>query len=67
MSIVSRIGSAFKDFYIELTQKVTWPTRQELTSSSIVVLVASIIIALFVTGVDQIFERALKFIYQALA
>ena len=67
MSIVSRIGSAFKDSYIELTQKVTWPTRQELTSSSIVVLVASIIIALFVTGVDQVCERALKFIYQALA
>ena len=67
MSIVSRIGSAFKDSYIELTQKVTWSTRQELTSSSIVVLVASIIIALFVTGVDQVFERALKFIYQALA
>lgn len=67
MSIVSRIGTAFKDSYTELTQKVTWPTRQELTGSSIIVLIASIIIALFVTGVDKIFDAALKFIYGALA
>jgi len=67
MSIVSRIGSAFKDSYIELTQKVTWPTRQEQTRRFFVVLGGFLIIALFVTGVDQIFERALKFIYQALA
>lgn len=67
MSIVSRIGSAIKASYTELTQKVTWPTRQELVSSSVVVLVASIIIALFVTGVDKVFETALKFIYRALA
>lgn len=66
MSIVGRIGTAFKDSYTELTQKVTWPTRQELTSSSIIVLIASIIIALFVTGVDAIFDNALRVIYNAL-
>lgn len=63
MSLVSRIRTAFKDSYTELTQKVTWPTRQELTSSSIIVLIASVIIALFVTGVDVVFDNALRVIY----
>ncbi|MDY3091126.1 MAG: preprotein translocase subunit SecE [Porphyromonas sp.] len=67
MSIVSRIGTAFKDSYTELTQKVTWPTRQELTGSSIIVLIASIIIALFVTSVDGLFNWVLTFVYKALA
>ncbi len=67
MSIVSRIGTAFKDSYTELTQKVTWPTRQELTGSSIIVLIASIIIALFVTSVDSLFNQLLTFVYNAVA
>lgn len=66
MSLVSRIRTAFKDSYTELTQKVTWPTRQELTSSSIIVLIASVIIALFVTGVDVVFDNALRVVYNLL-
>lgn len=67
MSIISRIGTALKASYTELTEKVTWPTRQELTSSSVLVLVASLIIALFVTGIDNVFEHTLKFIYKTLS
>ena len=35
-----------RDCYNELVHKTSWPTRQELTSSSIVLLVASVIIDL---------------------
>jgi preprotein translocase subunit SecE len=37
----------------ELVNKVTWPTAEELQSSAIVVLVASVLIALVIFGVDS--------------
>ena len=52
-----------KDSYEELAHKTTWPSRAELTRSAIVVLVASIIIALVVFAEDSIFEFLMKFIY----
>ncbi|RKV90413.1 MAG: preprotein translocase subunit SecE [Bacteroidetes bacterium] len=52
-----------KDCYNELVHKTSWPTRQELTSSSIVVLVASVIIALVVWVMDLSFETIMRFVY----
>ncbi len=54
-----------KDSYEELAHKTTWPTRAELTHSAIVVLVASIVIALAVFAVDTVFESIMKLIYNA--
>lgn len=64
MSIVSKIGQSFRDSYTELTQKVTWPTRQELTGSAVVVMIASLIIALFVGVVDRSFQAILEAVYR---
>lgn len=64
MSIVSKIGQSFRDSYTELTQKVTWPTRQELTGSAVVVMIASLIIALFVGVVDRSFQVILETVYR---
>ena len=44
-------------------QKVSWPKRQELISNTVITLVASLIIALFVFGADRIISGALGFIY----
>ena len=52
-----------KDCYNELVHKTSWPTRQELTSSSVVVLVASVIIAIAVWIMDFSFERIMHLIY----
>ena len=52
-----------KDCYNELVHKTSWPTRQELTSSSVVVLVASVIIALVVWLMDLSFETIMRFVY----
>ncbi len=52
-----------RDCYNELVHKTSWPTRQELTSSSIVVLVASVIIALVVWAMDLSFETIMRFVY----
>ncbi len=63
MGFFSKMGQAVKDSYNELVYKVTWPTRKELTNSAVVVMIASVIIAIFVFIVDQIFENLMKLIY----
>ena len=43
-----KIANSFKESYNELVHKVTWPTSKELSSSAVVVLTASLLIALVV-------------------
>ena len=59
-----KIVNYIKDSYKELVYKVSWPTRKELSSSAVVVLFASIIIAIAVFAVDFVFERVMRFIYE---
>jgi preprotein translocase, SecE subunit, bacterial len=56
-----------KEVYQELVHKVSWPTRKELTSSAVVVLVASIIIAAIVWLMDSGFEFIMKNVYKILS
>ena len=56
-----------KESYVELTEKVTWPTWRELQSSAILVLVAAIIIAMLIFGMDQIIGLLLNKFYSSLA
>jgi preprotein translocase subunit SecE len=37
-------------------KKVTWPTRQEVTSYTVVVLIVTTFIGAFVWGLDQLFS-----------
>jgi preprotein translocase subunit SecE len=46
-----------------MVHKVSWPSAKELTQSTVLVLVASIILALVVLLMDQIFENLMNFIY----
>jgi len=52
-----------KESYIELVHKVSWPTRKELAQSSVVVLIASLILALIVWLMDWCFESIMSFVY----
>ncbi len=52
-----------KDSYEELVHKTTWPSRSELTSSAVVVLIASLCIALVVFAMDSVFQGGMEFIY----
>ena len=45
-----------KESYDELVHKVSWPTRSELSSSAVVVLYASLLIALVVFLMDSAFQ-----------
>jgi preprotein translocase subunit SecE len=60
------VAEYIKESYIELTQKVTWPTWRELQSSAVLVLVASIIIAMVILGMDQIIQFLLTTFYHSL-
>ncbi len=51
-----KITNYFKESYDELVHKVSWPTRSELTSSAVVVLYASLLIALVVFLMDSAFR-----------
>jgi preprotein translocase subunit SecE len=51
--------------YQELAHEVTWPTYKELTQSAVVVLSASLIIAVVVWGIDYVFQTIMSLIYPA--
>jgi preprotein translocase, SecE subunit, bacterial len=61
-----KIVNYIKESYNELVYKVSWPTRAELTSSAVVVLFASIIIAIVVFAIDLVFENAMRLVYEAI-
>ena len=53
-----------KESYMELVNKVTWPTWPNLLSSAYVVLIATAIISLIVFVMDAISNGALDAIYK---
>lgn len=62
-NMINRIRQYIKDSYIELVQKVSWPTWSELQSSAIIVMVASVIIAVVVLAMDLSFKNIISLIY----
>ncbi|MCL4510127.1 MAG: preprotein translocase subunit SecE [Bacteroidetes bacterium] len=54
-----KIIGFFEDVVKEM-KKVTWPTKDELKDSTVVVLVATLIIAVFVYAIDTIVNLALR-------
>ena len=58
-----RVLDYCKESYEELVNKVTWPSRSELAGSAVVVLYASLLIALGVFAMDSVFETVMEFIY----
>jgi preprotein translocase subunit SecE len=52
-----------KEAYNELMHKVTWPTWEELQGSAIVVMVASVVIAIVIAIMDVTFRNLMSGIY----
>lgn len=61
---MSKIGTYFEETTNELVNKVSWPTWTELQGSALVVMVASIIIALVVFAMDSAFAKLMELAYQ---
>ena len=56
----------FHESYTELVHKVTWPTWAELQNSAVLVMVATLIIAIMVAAMDFSFSKIMEFIYGLL-
>ncbi len=47
----------------EEMNKVKWPGQDELISNTVVVIIASLALALFIFGADQVLSTVLDFVY----
>jgi len=55
-----------RDFFRETNaemKKVTWPGRGEVVNTTVVVLIATVVFALFLWGCDVAFYKAIDFIF----
>lgn len=52
---MASVKTYIQESYEEMLHKVTWPTWKELQASSILVFIASLIIALLVFAMDYVF------------
>jgi len=59
--MIKAIVKFFKDVRQEL-KYVTWPTRADIKEGTVVVIIMSAIVALFLSGVDSIFSMIIRFI-----
>lgn len=63
MKVLKSIKIYFKESFVELVQKVSWPTWNDLQNSAIIVMIASIIFALIVLLMDLVFKNGVSVIY----
>jgi preprotein translocase subunit SecE len=52
----------FRDTSGEM-KKVTWPTRNEVVGTTAVVIVATVVFALYLWGCDVVFYKAIDFLF----
>ncbi|MEM7368902.1 MAG: preprotein translocase subunit SecE [Bacteroidota bacterium] len=60
---MEKIRDLFKEYLDELLYKVQWPTLEELQSSTVTVLIASILIALAIAAMDFVFNTGMGTLY----
>jgi len=63
---MNKISNYFKESFIELTEKVTWPTWSQLQQSTTIVLVATLLITAMVWVMDFASSQLLQFIYKSV-
>lgn len=61
---MNKLVSYIKSSFDEVINKVTWPKYAELQSSTILVLVASVIFAAVIAGMDFGYKNILDIVYR---
>ncbi|TAN01158.1 MAG: preprotein translocase subunit SecE [Chitinophagaceae bacterium] len=61
---MNKIIQYIQESYHELLHKVSWPTWEELQSSTMVVLIATVIVTLLVWGMDIVSNSVLQNFYK---
>ncbi|MCQ2131451.1 MAG: preprotein translocase subunit SecE [Bacteroidales bacterium] len=52
-----------KESYVELSKKTTWPSWKSLQSSALLVMLATVIIAVALLVIDFLFQHLMTAIY----
>ena len=52
-----------EESYVELRHKTSWPTKKQLIKSALIVMLASLIIAAIIFGIDKIIDTLVKLLY----
>ena len=60
--VMANIGNYLEEVGKEM-RKVTWPSQKELINHTIVTIVATVVISLFIFSTDQIISTVLEVIY----
>ncbi|WP_153798118.1 preprotein translocase subunit SecE [Foetidibacter luteolus] len=60
---MNKVSTYIRESYRELLEKVTWPTWTQLQQSTVIVLVATLIITAMVAVMDFGSNQVLKLIY----
>ncbi|MEO0896041.1 MAG: preprotein translocase subunit SecE [Bacteroidota bacterium] len=60
---MDKIRAAIREYSDELLNKVQWPTLEDLQSSTVTVLIASLMIALVIFVMDLAFKNAMGALY----
>ena len=63
MNVIKKFINYCMACYDELAHKTTWPSRSELTHSAVVVLSASLVIAVVVWLMDMAFKSVMSLVY----
>ena len=61
---MSKIKAYLNDTYSELATKVSWPSWKELQGSAVIVMVSTLLTAVFIFAVDWIFGKGMNFLYE---
>ena len=64
---MGKVSAYIKESYTELVDKVSWPSREELQSSVLVVMVATLIIAMVIFVMDWGFQAIMNLFYKMIA
>ncbi|MDD3885929.1 MAG: preprotein translocase subunit SecE [Victivallaceae bacterium] len=59
--VTGKVRSFMTDTIVEM-RRCTWPSRHQLWESTLLVVVAIVVLASFVAGVDEIARRAIELI-----
>ena len=61
MQAVARVKEFVQEVLAEF-RKVSWPSRQELINSTVVVIVVTVVLSLFLGAIDIVLARAVEWI-----
>ena len=64
---MNKVTTYFRESYKELLEKVSWPTWTQLQQSTVIVLVATLVITTIVWAMDLIAQSVLHLIYSFFA